>query len=90
VSYLFAFPAFQVWVFLMALLPAWRGVYLSSSEQARADQTLARIRAVFPSIRPAEQSPEFYQIIFIVLVMIEIFILALTIYRSFLAAVGGI
>jgi hypothetical protein len=88
-SYLFSFPVLQVAAFLVPLLSARRGVHPSASEQERADETVARIRAVFPWIRPAEPSTELYQIVFIGLVIIEVLILALTIYRSVLAAMGG-
>jgi len=88
--YFFSLPALQIAAFWVALLLAWRGVDPSASEQRRADETVARIRAVLPWIRPAEPSIELYQIVFSGLVMIEVLFLALTIYRSVLAAMGRI
>ena len=90
ISYLFSLPTLQVAAFLVPLFLVWRGGQPSPSQRARVDEAIVRIRAVFPSIRPAEPSAEFYQIIFFILVMIGMLFLALTIYRSVLAAVGSI
>lgn len=88
ILHLFAVPALQVAAFLVPLLLAWRGVHPSPSDQERADEKVARIRSAFPWIRPAEPSTELYQMVFVGLVIIEALFLALTMYRSVMAAVG--
>ena len=79
-SYLFAFPIFQIWLAVMPLLGTRR------RDQQRDEAQSVRLQSLFPWITPAPNSVGLHKIVLMLLVFTEALMLVATVYRAALAA----
>jgi hypothetical protein len=88
-SYLFAFPIFQVWLVVMPLWGGWRATRIDAVEQAQRDEVVGKEGKLVPWAKPMEPSAGFLRSILVGLVMVEVGLLFATIFRAVSAALGS-
>jgi hypothetical protein len=88
-SYLFAFPFFQLWLVVVPLWGGWRAKQTDVAKQVRRDEAVSKIRRLVPWAKPMEPSEGFFRSILICLVFAEVGLLLATIVRAVSAALGS-